>query len=51
MESAKDPADLGALLFGIVRACLEMMRRCEASANIAIAEAFQAVVAIHDGLE
>src|SRR5206468_4662439 len=39
MESAKDPADLGALLFGIVRAMLEMMGRCEPSANIAIAEA------------
>ena len=51
MESAKDPADLGALLFGIVRAMLEMMGRCEPSANIAIAEASQAVVAIDDGLE
>ena len=38
-------------LFGIVRAMLEMMGRCEPSANIAIAEASPAVVAIDDGLE
>jgi len=50
-ETAEDPTHLGAGLFPILTAGMQMLRRFELGPDIAIGEASKAMLAVHDGLE
>ena len=51
VESAEGAADLGALLFRILATGLQMNRRSEFGADVAVGKAPQTVFTVHDGLE
>ena len=50
-EAAKDAADFGAGLFGVLGALPQMRRRGQPVTDIPVAETAEAVIAVHDALE